>query len=407
MRTNVIVSLGNSISAGYWVANPANQLQNVFLTQCRNTYPGMGKWELRGSEASSAAPRFGDLYNFWERLYKNVQPDVVLIQCGENEPTSTVASIANTVSVAATRITFNAAPTAGYTYLINDGTNEEAVIVMTVSGSEGTRVVRGAYGTTPRNWPAATPVLAWAMTTPATAAAWRAEYTYLVRHILKTSPPGTAVLVGGEWFCDQGDTANLAIAAMVAQLQGEGYNNLEFCPYVTATGASISKSGSTVTSKTIYSGPTAFVAKQVETADSTAVLTDVSDIHVGDLLVFTNTPGVVFPEAAASTVMQVASKVDATNTVTFDLTSINTHDGTDARNKLQSINTVVFAEGARVCKVVNGAMKPRAPWLTIGAGQDMTSFLCCQCDTHPNDLGQREIGYAYFRGYQRVLARMR
>ena len=399
MRTKQLACFGDSITGGYFARYHDNTYPNVLLHELQR-HDARDRWNLLTTDSSSSWPRLGQIWRTY-RQFAASQPDVVVFQGGENDASSTVASLAASAGAGATTLTFNANITAGRAYILTDGTAEEVVIPQAAATVTGTRVIRGAMGTTAQDWPAATTVRTWNQSTAVGLPAFVDTYEYALRDILSTTGDRTIVLVGGLWFAAQTDLNTVALKTLVDGLT-EDYPRIEFVPYETADGTSLTASGNTLTAASTYTGPTARIDQANLTNVATSVkVTSTSDIEPGDLLLLTTTSAVTAPTAGTSEIVQVASKDDATRVITFDTTTANA--GGAVRNKLGS-TARAFVSGNRVCKLAHGTMNPRIPWLTLG-GADFASLMC-QYDTHPNDKGQREIGYAFYRGYQRARSRI-
>ena len=408
MITKTIACVGDLITGGYFAQMQANTYPYVLLNYLRARDNATHNWGLLTSDLSSSWPLIGQCWVAWRDLYAAQNPDVVVFQAGENDLQSAATwggnpptALVNAIGAGSTTIVVNQNLRAGRAYLITDGTNTEVVIPQAVSTVTGTRVIRGAMGTIARDWPAASTITSW---TTAGTGGWATMYEYALRAILKTTGPKTPVLVGGQWFEAQTGTngkGNDAIRALVTALQAEGYKRVEFCPYVAADGTSLTASGNTVAVKSVYTGPTAFLAADLTNVAGTMTVDDATDIAPGDLLLLTSDAAATAPTAGNSEIVQCASKVDATGVITFDVTAANA--GGAQRNKLGS-TARAFSTGNRVCKLALGCINPRAPWLTLGAAD--FAQLSCQYDTHPNDRGQREVGYAFARGYERAVQRI-
>lgn len=396
MRTKQLACFGDSLTGGYFAAYAENIYQNVLLDQLR----GGGRshsWNLLTPGSSACYPRLGQIWLEY-RKYTSLQPDLVVFQGGENDSSSAVPNLAASASCSSNTLVFNANITAGRAYIITDGVDEEVVIPQSASTVTGTRVIRGAMGTKPRDWAVGSTVRTWDQSTAAGLSAFLSTYEYALRDILATTGDRTIVLVGSLWFGSPTDLNVVALKSLVDGLSAEN-PRIEFVPYETADGASLTDpSGG-------YVGPTTRLDADCAADATTATVQSTADIEVGDLLLLTTqagSGGLAAPTTADSEIVQVAAKDDAANTITFDTTATNTGAGAQ-RNKLGSTN-MAFGANNRVCKVAHGTINPRAAWLTLGAAD--FGPLACQYDHHPNDSGQRELGYAFYRGYQRALDRI-
>lgn len=408
MITKTIACVGDSITGGYFAQVQANTYPYVLLNYLRARDAATHNWGLLTADVSASWPLVGQCWVAWRDYIAGQNPDVVVFQAGENDVQSAATwggnpptALVNAIGAGATTFVVDQNLRAGRAYLITDGTNTEVVIPQTVATVTGTRVIRGAMGTTARDWPAASTVTSW---TAAGTGGWATVFEYAIRSFLATTGPKTPVLVGGQWFEAQTGTngkGNVALSALATKLQAEGYKRVEFCPYEAADGTSLTASGNTVAVKSVYTGPTAFLAANLTNVAGTMTVDDATDIAPGDLLLLTSDAAATAPTAGNSEIVQCASKVDATGVVTFDATTANA--GGAQRNKLGS-TARAFSTGNRVCKLALGCLNPRAPWLTLGAAD--FAQLSCQYDTHPNDRGQREVGYAFARGYERAVLRI-
>lgn len=125
-----------------------------------------------------------------------------------------------------------------------------------------------------------------------------------------------------------------------------------------------------------------------------------TDIQVGDYLVLTRDATNTAPTYANSEIVCVT----AVGYDDFEVTVSRAQLGSATPAPVSDTGTVRFVTGSRVCKLATACIAPRAPWATLGTAANWSN-LHCQYDTHPNDRGQREVGYAFYRGYERVMQR--
>jgi lysophospholipase L1-like esterase len=417
MKRKTLCCMGDSITGGYFCASPASRYSSVLLSELR-TKSGQGRWDLLSGEMSANYPYLGLCWRTWRDQYREMMPDVVVFQAGENDYSSTVSSITGPLGGHSTSMTVaGGSLVSGRAYILSNGTDEEVVIPQDASGTTGRRLIRAAMGTAIHDWPAHSVIRTWNNSAASTMGAWTDTYEYIMRYLLNTTQPSTVILIGGLWFQDQsgaGGRSNEAVRGLVDTLQGEGNARIEFCPFVTADGVSLTAAGTSILSKSIFTGPTALLQADIGATNPVTIeVSTPTDIQVGDYLVLTRDAGNATPTYANSEIVCVTA-VDYNNSeVTVSRAQLGSATPAPVAPGLPGAGTVFFGPTVfngttyycRVCKLATACIAPRAPWATLGSNASWAN-LHCQYDTHTNDRGQREVGYAFYRGYERVMARI-
>lgn len=387
--------VGDSVAAGAFCSSPEYTLQHQLLTMLRSNYRQHWFNDLAPAPSGSNA-RMGGIWAIYNQ-YREMNPDIVVLGgIGDNDSSSSITSITSSISSSAKTIPFSSAPSTGRAYILTDGTNTEVVIPQGVSSSKGTMCIRGAMGTVARNWPTGSTVLSW---TARGQEAWTLTLRMIIEDIARKDKPYLPiVLVGGQVFeAASTGAGSLATEALVAQLQAEGYEAVEYCPYATVDDTDLFSPNTT----TDYCGPSALLTAQLGADGLTAAVSRSSEFNAGDYLLLAAT-GVAEPGFFTSQVVKVSSVPGPTGVV---FASPRPQLGATSG----AVTSQTFGTGSRLCRMSVTSLGPRHYWDYMGgSGGETGGFYAggWAYDYHPNDMGFSEIAKSFFRGYERVIARI-
>lgn len=374
MATKRLLCIGNSLTGGSFATDRkytyVSQLFRMLKEQERQH-----DWQLIATEMSGATPTLGGAWLKWQ-TFRELRPDVICFQSGENDTSSTIASLAAAASSDAISLTFNASlPSENRAYKITGTGKEEIVIVRSRSTATSARTVRGAMGTTPQDWPADSVVEAWATKA---ATGFTSIMDACLRDIMNGLDYSPILLVGGYWFDEIGVPE---LGAVIDGIKADGHNTIEHVQYLDDAGAHIGSAANE------YGQPAARLDGAIIDSDTTISLVDAVRINVGNYCLLAPPTGT--PTAATCEVVLVTAKTGN------DITITRAQLGSTARS---------FADEGRVCRMSPGSMPPRRPWATLGAAGFSDGDW--GHDRHPNDLGFLQIAKSFLRGYNRVKARI-
>lgn len=336
----------------------------------------------------------GNCWRLWEDYFRLKQPDIVLMQIGENEiPASPPTQVATAASWDAQDIVFDQAPAVNQLYRLGDDATYEWVFVGSSSGNTAKQVRRGLFGTRPRTWVAGTPI---AHDADFSGTAWSDRYSKMLDTILGSTPSGNRplLLCGGKWFEGATGTASEKIRSLIAVKQGQGFDNVEFCPLAKADGTSIfsdlTLQGPSATTQSVTLDGTA--GNKAIVLDTNVFAAPARNFRVGEPILVSLTQA---PAAAGTNweCMAVVS-IDSDTQITV------------SRSNLTGTQRDLSAAGTKyIGKLAAGVMNAGAPYLQIGSSSYF-AYGRWALDTHPNDGGHDEISQAYQRGLERLSQRL-
>lgn len=336
----------------------------------------------------------GNVYRLWVDYYRLKQPDIVLVQISENDvPTTPPTQVATAASWDAQDIVFDQAPAVNQLYRLGDDATYEWVFVGSSSGNTAKQVRRGLFGTRPRTWVATTPI---AHDADFSGTAWSDRYSKMLDTILGSTPSGNRplLLCGGKWFEAAAGTASEKIRSLIAAKQGQGFDNVEFCPLAKADGTSIfsdlTLQGPSATTQSVTLDGTA--GNKAIVLDTNVFAAPARNFRVGEPILVSLTQA---PAAAGTNweCMAVVS-IDSDTQITV------------SRANLTSTQRDLSAAGTKyVGKLAGGAVNTLAQYLQLGASTYF-AYGRWALDNHPNDGGHDEMAQAYARGLERLSERL-
>jgi len=373
--TKRLAIIGNSICAGAYATAAKMSLHAQLLKRLREAGE---QWTLL-TWPSDAMPRIGHAYMAWERV-RSARPDLLVIAgFGENDYSSSVASLAQPLTVSGNSATFDVAPVGGRCYVLTDGRSEEAIIPRLVTSVVGQSLIRGVGGSTPRMWPANTQVLSWPDNNNRPALQ-KAMY-YTLKQIAMEA--GCPILVGaGDAFAGMNAGHAPTLQGVIQSLRSEGFADIFPVPFLSDSGSELFQPGT----PTAFTGPTDYLSAAIDAAATSMSVVNGDRIDIGDYLVLSSDSGV--PTFGNSEVVRVTGRTSQTN-----LSIARAQLGSTARS---------FSAFNRAMRLSQAWLSPRAPFAAIGSSGSWV-WMSCSHDRHPWDTGYTQLANRYYDVYCQFL----